>query len=183
MMQRSFDLAPHAPRNTPASWLALAVTAALASWAAVGATTSLLEWQGANDTAQTQRVETRKRRTADAERARDSAAVDAARKVGQQLENRLNLPWSGIFVALEAAARESGGEAVLMAMRTSTPSETGPQVNLNCVASSPAAMLKYVRALRVQVGAGNVRLVSQEKALAAGPDGVSFQLNVNWVAP
>lgn len=183
MIEHSFDLAPHAPRHSPSSWLALAIAGLLALFSGLSASVALRDWQEANDIAQRSRAEARQRRTGEAERARGGSSIEAARKAGLQLETRLSLPWSGIFAALEAAGRDSGGEAVLMTMSTAAQWTAGPQIGLNCIASSPSAMLKYVRALRMQVGAGGVRLVSQEKSTAAGPDGVSFQLSVTWAAP
>jgi hypothetical protein len=184
VIEHAFDLAPHARPHSRAAWLALVVAAACVLWGGVTVANALREWQSASAAARQVHAEARKRKAIDAQRAREGAASETVRRASQQLEGRLHLPWSGIFSTLEAAGRESGGEAVLMSMNTSTSAATGTLIGLNCVAASPAAMLKYVRALRLNAGAATtVHLVSQEKSAAAGPEGVSFQLAVNWAAP
>ena len=176
-----FEFAPQASRYGPLSWAILlaGVCAAL---------TGVYLVQGANsrlDQARSQQarlLQQQRAYSAQAQRAERDPLTLEKLKVQAQLEALLQTPWSLLLDALEATADAVGGRVTLLSVAPSV-SQANPvkrEIELTMAASSYAAMLAYVDAMKEAGGFSDVRIKSHQMDESIGPGAIRFRVSAGW---
>jgi hypothetical protein len=125
------------------------------------------------------RLAQERREAAAREVAKDPAALERLR-AQQQLQRNLRMSWSGLFDALEGAARNVQGRATVTALAPARADADLAQVNITGVALTNDVLLEYVEALQDQPHVKDVTLTSHEPAQNSGTAVVRFHLLLVW---
>jgi hypothetical protein len=178
-----FDLAPTAQRPTRAAWTLFIVGLLFALVCGAVLQRSVRAVQHAREaaTAQQEVMLAQKRRDAAArEQAKDPVAVERVR-AQQQLQRNLRMSWSGLFDALEGAARKVNGRVSVTALAPAKADADLAQVNITGVALTNDVLLDYVEALQDQSHVKQAALTGQEPAQGVGgAPVVRFHLSLVW---
>lgn len=176
-----FEFAPRAARYLPLSWVFL-----LGGLAALLTGGYLIRDAGRNlEAARTQQNLSLKQQRAQADHARRLAGDPLANEKLQaqrKLEALLQMPWSLLLDALEAATDTVEGRVTLISMSPSS-SQGGPstrKVELLMVAKNYGAMLGYVDAMRDVAGFLDVRIINHQIDTKIGPEALRFQVSAGW---
>lgn len=177
-----FEFAPRAARYRPLSWVFLLVGVAvlLAGGYLVRDAARNLE------TARTQQNLSLRQQKAQADQARRLAGDPLANEKLQaqrKLEALLQMPWSLLLDALEAATDTVEGRVTLVSMSPSSSQGGGPatkKVELSMVAKNYGAMLGYVDAMRDVAGFSDIRIINHQIDTKVGPEALRFQASAGW---
>lgn len=177
-----FEFAPGAARYLPLSWVFL-----LGGLAALLTGGYLIRDADRNlEAARTQQNLSLKQQRAQADHARRLAGDPLANEKLQaqrKLEASLQMPWSLLLDALEAATDTVEGRVTLISMSPSSSQGGGPstrKVELLMVAKNYGAMLGYVDAMRDVAGFSDVRIINHQIDTKVGPEALRFQVNAGW---
>jgi hypothetical protein len=177
-----FDLAPAAQRPTRAAWVLLASGILFALACAVVLHRSVDAVRHARDVAaarqEAQRAQER-REAAARERAKDPVALEKLR-AQQQLQRNLRMSWSGMFDALERAARKLEGRVSISSLAPAKAEGDLVQVNITGFALTNDVLLEYVETLQDQAQVKEVVLTSHEPAQSGAMPAVRFHLSLVW---
>lgn len=176
-----FEFAPEAARYLPLSWffLFVGVVALLTGG-------YLVRDAGRNlETARTQQNLSLRQKQAQADQARRLAGDPLANEKLQaqkKLDALLQMPWSLLLDALEAATDSVEGRVTLISMSPSTSQGSLPtrKVELLMVAKNYGVMLGYVDAMRDVGGFSDVRIVNHQVDTKVGPEALRFQVHASW---
>jgi hypothetical protein len=177
-----FDIAPKAPRQTQASWVTLAaglLFVALCAWPLVRSMQAMKQAEAASQGARAAlNARADSQRTA-RQRQNDPAFLEQV-KAQQKLQQILRMSWSGLFDALESAAQEVRGGAVILSLVPVKTQADAAQVGITALAVSPQIMIDYIGALQKNPHVRQVELTMQQPTVKAGAHVVRFQASVLW---
>lgn len=171
-----FDIAPHASRHTPAAWVLLVMSVAVAVLSAYACARS---WEEAAD-ARTVATDLRNELQAHLQK-EASRAAEAARKPSEEARARLevqrilNISWTGLFEVLEGATKVVDGRVVVAALAPARLRPDGAELKITALASDTDHMLQYLQALQADLRVKRVQMVSQETATVSNTPVVRFQ--------
>lgn len=177
-----FNIAPHAPRHTRASWMVLAAGLLFAGGCIWPLAQGIQAMKQATDVHTAANAAVRSQ--ADVQRTallrqNDPAALARA-KAQQKIQTMLRMSWSGLFGALETAAQAVRGGVSILALVPSNAQANVAQVSVTALAANPHVMLKYVDALQKNSYIRNVEVTMQQPDEKTGPDVIRFQMTVLW---
>lgn len=176
-----FEFAPQASRYGPLSWAILlaGVCAALTGVYLVLGANSRLDQARSQQARLLQQQRTYSEQAQQAER--DPLTLERLKAQGQ-LETLLQTPWSLLLDALEATADAVEGRVMLLSVAPSV-SQMNPakrEIELTMAASSYAAMLAYMDAMKEVGGFSDVRIKSHQMDDSIGPAAIRFRLSAGW---
>jgi hypothetical protein len=175
-----FNVAPHAPRYTQASRLALIAGVtflALCGWQFAASLQHWIEASAIRD-ARLDGLHAAQRRTA---RATGNSPLELERKrVAQSLRDGRQMSWPALFGALESASSHVRDGTSLVTFHPVRQDAITHEFSVVGLASSPAVMTEYLNALAAQPGVAQVHLTTQQPAQGAGADAVRFQFSLVW---
>lgn len=181
LLAHPFEFAPRAARYLPLSWVFL-----LGGVAALLTGGYLIRDAARNlETARTQQNLSLRQQKAQADQARQLAGDPLANEKLQaqrKLEALLQMPWSLLLDALEAATDTVEGRVTLISMSPSASqgSPSTGKVELLMVAKNYGAMLGYVDAMRDVGGFSDIRIINHQIDTKVGPEALRFQVSAGW---
>jgi len=181
LLAHPFEFAPRAARFLPLSWIIL-----LGGIATLIAGSYLIRDANRHlEAARTQQNLTLRAQKARADQAdqlaRDPRAYERL-QAQKKLETLLQMPWSLLLDALEAATDSVEGRVTLLSMSPSL-SQGNPstrKVELLMVAKNYGAMLAYVDAMKDIGGFSDIRIINHHIDAKVGPEALRFQVNAGW---
>lgn len=181
MVASPFEFSPDAARYHPLSWAILigGASVALAGVYMLAVANGRLDGALIQQARVTQQEKLYFEKTLQAER--DPLTL-ARSKAQRQLATLLQTPWSLLLDALEAAADAVEGRVTLLSISPSS-SQASPvnrKIELTMAASSYAAMLAYMEAMREVSGFSDARITSHQMDDHIGPTAIRFQVTAGW---
>jgi len=176
LVQDPFNVAPHAKRHTRAAWvlLILSLVVALAASAALARS-----WRrfasAAEDLASTQRTLRAQARKEAADAAESTRKPTGEVRARLELQQVLNVSWSGLFEVLEGATKVVDGRVTVSALAPVRLRPDGAELGITALAVNSDAMLQYLQAMQTDLRVKQVQLVAQQGATANGAAVLRFQ--------
>lgn len=177
-----FDIAPHAPHHTRASWYALLaglLFATLCAWPLARGMQAMNQAEAASRGARAALHALADEQRGASLRQNDPRFLDQVR-AQQKLQQILRMSWSGLFDALESAVQSVRGGAVIVSLVPVKTQADAAQVGITALAISPQVMIDYIGALQRNPHVRQVELTMQQPAVKAGAQGLRFQVSVLW---
>jgi hypothetical protein len=181
-IREPFDIAPKAPRYTPAAWKALGAGLAFLALCSWPLATSLQALQRANNAQSLARQMLGSQAEAlrsVRQRLSDPAMVEKI-KAQQRLQQMVRMSWFGLFDALESAAQGVRGGVSILSLIPSQAQADATQVRLTALAANAPIMLEYIRVLRKDPRILQADLTSQQTDGNVGPGVIRLQMTVLW---
>jgi Tfp pilus assembly protein PilN len=181
LLAHPFEFAPRAARFLPLSWILLLGGIAVLTTGSYLIRDANRHLEAAH-AQQNLALRAQKARAHQAEQlARDPRAYERL-QAQKKLEALLQMPWSLLLDALEAATDSVEGRVTLLSMSPSSgqASLSTRKVELLMVAKNYGAMLAYVDAMKDIGGFSDVRIVNHQMDAKVGPEALRFQVNAGW---
>lgn len=178
----AFNVAPNAPRNTPTSWLVLAVGVTFLCASVYPLTASLQAFNTATAISKKAAIAL-KRQVLERKRAQQEQASPAAQdreKVQNQLRDAARMSWDGLFDALEHAAKEVHAGVSLLALVPGQIHPESTQLTITALAANAPVLLAYIETLKQDAHIQQVEMSTQQPEDKVGPSVIRFQLKVSW---
>lgn len=173
-LQDPFDIAPHARRHAPSAWLLFAVGMAFAAACAVLFARSWGEARQAQVDLVAARGALKAQARAQSKLAEQREPGDVVR-ARLELQQVLNLSWSGLFDILEGATKAVEARVTVAALAPVVLRPRGAEIGITGLAATPDAMLLYLQTLQADRRIRQVQLVSQQTASAGAASVIRFQ--------
>lgn len=177
-----FDIATAARRPTRAAWWLLALALVFAAVSAALLQRSLVAVHRAQQAIDEQQAAERARSRSSAAaraQAQDPAMLERLR-AQQELQRTLRMSWTGLFAALEQAARSVDGRVSVTSLAPAKTTSDGAEVGIVGIASAHDALMDYVEALQNDRHVKEVTLSGQQLSQNAGMTVTRFHLSLVW---
>lgn len=172
-----FDIAPRARRHPPAAWCLFAVGVACALVSATLLARGLVAASTAQDEIAAARAALKSQVRTEARVAAQREPADLVR-ARLELQQVLNLSWSGLFDLLEGATKAVDARVTIAALAPVRLRPQGVEIGITGLAASPDAMLQYLQTLQADRRISQVQLASQQPATVSGASVIRFQASL-----